>query len=29
MHKLAGSAGSFGFTQLGKQAKQLEIQVQQ
>ena len=29
LHKLAGSAGSFGFPQLGKQAKQLEIQVQQ
>lgn len=29
LHKLAGSAGSFGFIRLGKQAKQLEIQVQQ
>lgn len=27
LHKLAGSAGSFGFTGLGKQAKQLELQV--
>ncbi len=28
LHKLAGSAGSFGFPELGKQAKKLEIQAQ-
>lgn len=28
LHKLAGSAGSFGFPELGKQAKKLELQVQ-
>lgn len=28
LHKLAGSAGSFGFPELGKQAKQLELQAQ-
>lgn len=27
LHRLAGSAGSFGFGELGKQAKQLELQV--
>ncbi len=27
LHKLAGSAGSFGFPDLGKQAKKLELQV--
>ena len=29
LHKLAGSAGSFGFTDLGKQAKKLELQAQE
>lgn len=29
LHKLAGSAGSFGFVVLGKQVKQLEQQVSQ
>lgn len=29
LHKLAGSAGSFGFPDLGKQAKKLELQVQE
>lgn len=29
LHKLAGSAGSFGFTDLGKQAKKLELQTQE
>lgn len=29
LHKLAGSAGSFGFPELGKQAKKLELQVQE
>lgn len=28
LHKLAGSAGSFGFPELGKQAKKLELQAQ-
>lgn len=28
LHKLAGSAGSFGFPDLGKQAKKLELQAQ-
>lgn len=28
LHKLAGSAGSFGFPELGKQAKKLELQTQ-
>jgi diguanylate cyclase (GGDEF)-like protein len=28
LHKLAGSAGSFGFPYLGKQAKKLELQTQ-
>jgi diguanylate cyclase (GGDEF)-like protein len=28
LHKLAGSAGSFGFPELGKQAKKLELQLQ-
>ncbi|WP_323813785.1 diguanylate cyclase [Cellvibrio sp. NN19] len=28
LHRLAGSAGSFGFAELGKQAKKLEIQAQ-
>lgn len=28
LHKLAGSAGSFGFPDLGKQAKKLELQTQ-
>jgi len=28
LHKLAGSAGSFGLTEFGKQAKQLELQAQ-
>jgi diguanylate cyclase (GGDEF)-like protein len=28
LHKLAGSAGSFGFADLGKQAKKLELQAQ-
>lgn len=27
LHKLAGSAGSFGFPELGKKAKKLELQV--
>lgn len=27
LHRMAGSAGSFGFGELGKQAKQLELQV--
>jgi diguanylate cyclase (GGDEF)-like protein len=29
LHKLAGSAGSFGYTDLGKQARKLELQVQE
>ncbi|HEX7762792.1 MAG TPA: diguanylate cyclase [Cellvibrio sp.] len=29
LHKLAGSAGSFGFPELGKKAKKLELQVQE
>lgn len=29
LHKLAGSAGSFGFPELGKQAKKLELQAQE
>jgi diguanylate cyclase (GGDEF)-like protein len=29
LHKLAGSAGSFGFSELGKKAKKLELQVQE
>ncbi len=29
LHKLAGSAGSFGFADLGKQAKKLELQAQE
>lgn len=29
LHKLAGSAGSFGFTELGRQAKKLELQTQE
>lgn len=29
LHKLAGSAGSFGFPDLGKQAKKLELQAQE
>lgn len=29
LHKLAGSAGSFGFTDLGRQAKKLELQAQE
>lgn len=28
LHKLAGSAGSFGFAELGKRIKQLEVQLQ-
>lgn len=28
LHRLAGSAGTFGFTELGNHAKQLEIQAQ-
>lgn len=28
LHKLAGSAGSFGFADLGKQAKKLELQAE-
>lgn len=28
LHRLAGSAGSFGFPELGKQAKKLELQAQ-
>lgn len=28
LHKLAGSAGSFGFPELGKKAKKLELQIQ-
>lgn len=28
LHKLAGSAGSFGFPELGKQAKKLELRAQ-
>lgn len=29
LHKLAGAAGSFGFPELGKKAKTLELQVQE
>lgn len=29
LHKLAGSAGSFGFPELGKKAKKLELQTQE
>ncbi|MBB1521460.1 diguanylate cyclase [Aquipseudomonas guryensis] len=29
LHKLAGSAGTFGFTELGQRARELELQTQQ